>query len=87
VPTFVPPRDLHKDFVDTDGAPLEERLTDVLVYLLRQTITIAERDRRAEADRQAAADAEHRWREEEIRRWELEDQRRKDRERVAALIQ
>lgn len=80
-------RDHHKDFVDADGAPLEDRLTDVLVYLLRQTITVAERDRRAEAARQVAAEADCRRREEEIRRWQLEDQRRKARERVAALLE
>jgi hypothetical protein len=80
-------RDRHKDFADSDGAALEDRLTDVLVYLLGQTITIAERDRRAEAERQARAEAERRRREEEIRRWELEDQRRKERERVAALVE
>jgi hypothetical protein len=80
-------RDRHKDFVDAVGAPLEDRLTDVLVFVLRQTITVAERDRRAEAERQAKAEAERRRHEEEIRRWELEDQRRKERERVAVLIE
>ncbi len=75
------------DFVDAEGAPLEGRLTDVLVYLLSNSITVEERDRRAEAVRQARQDAQRRQHEEELRRWELEQQRRKEQQRVAALVE
>ena len=80
-------RDRFKDFVDVVNVQLEEKLTDVLVYLLRQTITIAERDRRAEADRRERAEAARRQREEEIQRWERQTRRRQEQENITILIE
>jgi hypothetical protein len=66
---------------------LEERLTDVMLFLLRNTIRVAVRDRHAEAARRAKAEAEQRQFQEEQRRWELEDQRSKEQARIIALIE
>jgi hypothetical protein len=45
-----------KDILDTDDALLETRLNDVMIWLFRHSITVAERDRRAEEARIAAAE-------------------------------
>jgi len=79
-------RDRRKDFEDADGASLEERLTHMLVYLLRNSVTVVERERRADAARQAQADAERRRFEEEQRLWELAEQRLKEQQRVETLL-
>jgi len=79
-------RDRHRDFEDKDGLPLEDRLTDVLVYLLKNSISVQERQRREEAARLAQAEAQRLRLEDERRRWDLEERRRRERERVAALV-
>jgi hypothetical protein len=78
--------DHHKDFVDKDDTPLESRLNDVIVHLLENSITVAERDRRAEAARKAAAEDAARRAEAEIRQLEAEEARRREQERVNALV-
>jgi hypothetical protein len=75
-----------KDFVDAEGASLETRLNDVMIWLLKHSITVAERDRRAEEARVAAAERARREHEAEVARWRAEEERRKEKERVNALI-
>jgi hypothetical protein len=75
-----------KDFADTEGAPLETRLNDVMIWLLKHSITVAERDRRAEEARVAAAERARREHEAEVARWRAEEKRRKEKDRVDALI-
>jgi hypothetical protein len=76
-----------KDMLDTDEAPLETKLNDVMIWLFQHSITVAERDRRAEEARIAAAERARKEREAEIARWKAEDERRKERERVAGLLE
>lgn len=76
----------HKDFVDAQDASLDDRLTQVLVSLLRNTITIEERDRRAEAVRLFEVEAERKRFEEEKLEWRRQERRRRERERVVALV-
>jgi hypothetical protein len=82
-----------KDFTETQDAPLETFLPNVLVWLLERSISVAERDRREEEARaeQARAEVFHREaeivrREEERRRWEAEERLRQEKARVAALL-
>lgn len=77
----------YKDFSDSVESQLEDRLTDIMVYLLRHTITVAERDRRREAEKLAKAEAERVRYEEDLRRWQFEEQQRRERERAAALLE
>ena len=50
--------DTHrKDILETADAPLESRLNDVMIWLYQHSITVFERDRRAEEGRVAAAEA------------------------------
>jgi hypothetical protein len=80
--------DAHpKDILDTDEAPLETRLNDVMIWLFEHSITVAERERRAEEARLAAAERAREEHEAEIARWKAEEKRRKEKERVAGLLE
>jgi hypothetical protein len=79
--------DAHpKDILDTDEAQLENRLNDVMIWLFEHSITVAERDRRAEEARVAAAERARKGHEAEVARWKAEDERRKEKERVTELL-
>ena len=79
--------DAHpKDIFDTDDAPLETRLNDVMIWLFQHSITVAERDRRAEEARIAAEERAKKQREAEIARWKAEEKRREEKERVDDLL-
>lgn len=77
----------HKDFLEKDDAPLESRLNDVMGYLLENSITVAERDRRADAARKAAAEAEALRAKAELQQLKAEEVRRREEERINALIE
>jgi hypothetical protein len=76
-----------KDILETEEAPLETRLNDIMIWLFEHSITVAERDRRAEEARVAAAERARKEREAEIARWKAEEERRKEKEQVAALLE
>jgi hypothetical protein len=79
--------DAHpKDILDTDDAPLETRLNDVMIWLFQHSITVAERDRRVEEARVAAEERARKDREAEIARWKAEEKRREEKERVDDLL-
>ncbi len=70
---------IRREWLETEEKPLEGRLREVIVGLF--VAAAAERKRaeeRAEWERQRQL--------EEIRRWEVEERRRKERERVEALL-
>jgi hypothetical protein len=80
--------DAHpKDILDTDDAPLETRLNDVMIWLFQHAISVAERDRRAEEARIAAEERSKKQREAEIAHWKAEEKRRKEKERTAGLLE
>jgi hypothetical protein len=80
--------DAHpKDILETEEAPLETRLNDIIIWLYEHSITVAERDRRAEEARVAEAERARKEREAEIARWKAEEKRRKEKEQVAALLE
>ncbi|MGH7707617.1 MAG: MBL fold metallo-hydrolase, partial [Vulcanimicrobiaceae bacterium] len=59
----------------------------VMIWLLQHSITVAERDRRAEAARIAAAETEQRRGKNSSGWWEDEERRRREEERIGALIE
>lgn len=76
-----------KDFMDAANAPLETRLNDVMIWLFRHSITVAERERRTEEARVAAAERVRKERDAEIAHYKAEEKRPKEKERVAGLME
>jgi hypothetical protein len=57
-----------------------------MIWLFQHSITVAERERRAEESRLAAAERARIAHEAEMARWKAEEQRRKEKERVDDLL-
>ncbi len=76
-----------RDFIDSADATLESRLNAVIISLLEHSITVEERDRRAEVARQEEIEAQRRYREAEIARWNEQERLRKEVARRDELLQ